>query len=121
MRIVTIPVTLLLATQAACVPLSLELTSEISGKVVDARTGQPVAGARTYLEAFPTEGTESALGQFHIKPIKRWQLVPIGGDLRSGYILVVEASGYSVARRNWEVGSGQVSEIKLVPIARDDA
>src|SRR5437762_2591983 len=101
MRIVRITVILLLATQVACVPLPLELTPEVSGKVVDARTGQPIAGARAYLADFPTDGAESALnGQFRIKPIQRWQVVPIGGDLRSGYVLVVEAAGYRVERRN---------------------
>jgi hypothetical protein len=90
------------------------MTSAVSGKVIDAQNGRPVAGARIYFSEFPKDAVISSEdGKFLIRPIRKWQIAVIGTDLRPNYTLMTEAKSYRPASLNWYVGDDREQVIKL--------
>jgi hypothetical protein len=86
--------------------------------VVDAKTGQPVAGARAYLSVYPNDTAVSAEdGRFVLKAIQRWQVLAKGTDLSSAYTLVVEAPAYTTVYRDWSSKDDkeQLVAIRAIP------
>jgi hypothetical protein len=102
----------------ACVPGYHMVSKDITGLVVDAITGVPIANAHIYLKDVPKAMTRSVSnGSFHIASVREWTAPPLGSDVRPSYRLVVEAQGYHSEYRRYDVGDDRPYVVKLVPAA----
>jgi hypothetical protein len=102
----------------ACVPGYHIVSKDITGRVVDASTGMPIANARVYLMDVPEAMTRSVSnGSFHVASVRKWSAPPLGSDVRPAYRLVIEAQGYHSEYRRYDVGDDRPYVIELVPAA----
>jgi hypothetical protein len=80
---------------AGCVIYPGPVSASLSGRVVDAETGGPIAGAHLYFgEIAKDEVVSSADGQFSLAEMRKWHTVVMGEDVNGGRMLTVEAPGY---------------------------
>ncbi|HUJ08692.1 MAG TPA: hypothetical protein VL171_01580 [Verrucomicrobiae bacterium] len=86
---------------SGCVVWRSDVTCEISGKVLDQITKQPVPGAKLYDKRYPKHVvTTSADGSFDFPRIMAWHHVNMlfpGPDLTKNHFFVIEAPGYHKA------------------------
>jgi hypothetical protein len=102
-----------------------ESTVDWSARVVDARSGEGVAGAKAHLEESPGSGTlakgvSAADGAIAIKdiPVGRINRVKAGvlPRGRRAAVVLVEAAGYASARLP-VVSGGEAQTVRLTPLA----
>jgi len=85
----------ILGVLAGCVIYPGPVSETLSGRVVDAESGGPIAGAHLYFADSPKdEAVSSADGQFALAEMRKWHTVVMGADLNGGRMLIVEAPGY---------------------------
>jgi len=115
-----IPRTLLLAAcllSAGCVPAYMRMSPSVSGVVVNAKDGTPVADAKVYLNQFPSRGTQSgADGHYTIPAIRRWTLWTPGElmhERKPGYLIVADAPGYFQGQKTWDLDDTSPQTIKM--------
>jgi hypothetical protein len=102
----------------ACVPGYRVESKDITGQIVDASTGIPIANARVYLMDVPEAVTRSVSnGSFHIASVRKWSAPLLGSDLRPTHRLVIVAQGYHSEHRIYDVGYDLPYVVKLVPSA----
>ena len=81
-----------------CVPYPLQTTPQVTGRVADATTKQPVAGARIQYEKYPElDATTDADGRFDFASTSKWRMVPLGPLDRPDPNVRIEAPGYQPA------------------------
>lgn len=99
---------LAVATLAGCVPYPDQQTSQLSGKVVDAVTQEPIAGAMLTYQEFP-ECVAKTLpdGSFELPAVKKWRLRAPFFDHINEATLVVTAPNYSSYTENVEAWNGR--------------
>lgn len=70
---------------AGCMPWHSEVTPSVSGTVLDASSGKPIAGAFVHIEDFPEKTAFTKEGRFVIAEIREWVVLTppeFGGDRR---------------------------------------
>jgi outer membrane cobalamin receptor len=92
----------LAAATAIAAPLSAQWPGAVQGRVLDAESGDPVAGAAVELEALGRSTLTDATGAFQLRGLE-------AGDLR----LRISRIGYRTAERAVEVGHGRTERITL--------
>ena len=89
----------------ACAPWPYEMIPPIHGLVVDAASRAPIAGAAVRIQEFPETAVRSSTdGSFSIAAVRKWQVIAIGTDMRTGFRLAADAPGYASAVQLYEVG-----------------
>ena len=64
-----------------CVPAHVELQGRVFGKVLDAKTREPISGAQLFCKENPGRIVQSTTGgQFELSPVREWHVVRLGGD-----------------------------------------
>jgi hypothetical protein len=78
-----------------CVTHPGPVSESLAGRVVDADTGEAIAGAHLYLAESPKEQVVSSEdGGFTLAAMRKWQTVLMGVELNGERMLVVEAPDY---------------------------
>jgi hypothetical protein len=104
---------------AGCVIHPGPISETLSGQVVDAGTGEPIAGAHLNFIDSPKEGvTSSADGQFTLSGTRRWQTVVMGADLNSARTLVAEAPSYERVRLSAKLEGSTNLVVRMHKVAK---
>lgn len=109
---------MLLPALCACAPAPLAETTFIFGRVLDATTKLPIAGATLRYEDFPervVQTTEN--GRFEFPSIVRWQIAALGTDLKPVHRLVIDAQHYYSTTTAIYSGDDTEKVIYLRPLA----
>jgi hypothetical protein len=96
-----------------CFPYYVTETPELSGRVVDSRSGQAIV-ARLYYKDFSDQVIVSSVdGEFKFPSIRRLQTVILGTDHMPVRILVIEANGYQSVTKAIDLGGPDTIVISL--------
>jgi len=100
-----------------CIPWHMRVTPSVSGVVIDAFSGNPVAGASVHIEEFPEKTTITKQdGQFFIAAIREWEVLSpseFSGDRRPAYRLIATAKDFEDGSRIWYIGDDRPQMIEL--------
>lgn len=95
----------------------MRVTPSVSGTVIDALSGKPIAGASVHIEEFPEKTAITKQdGQFFIAAIREWEVLSppeFGGDRRPAYRLIATAQNFEDGSRIWYIGDDRPQMIKL--------
>jgi hypothetical protein len=108
MRLLSCILILTVAPLAGCVPYPDQQTPQLTGKVVDVVTQEPIAGALVAYEEYPKHtATTSTDGSFILPAVKKWQLRAPLFDHINYATLVVSAPKYSPYKERVEAWNGR--------------
>ncbi len=106
----------LVAALAGCARFDLRQAPDVSGRVVNSRTGEPLVAHLYYADATNEIVVSSADGRFRFPSIRRSYSEVISADRRSARWLVIEAREYKPARRKVDPAAPGDLLIRLDPI-----